>query len=69
MLDLQTMKLVILAKGLRVSEGASYEDSKIVYACSVEQIDSFYGHPKMIASFNKVTGWVTITGQESFKVS
>jgi hypothetical protein len=68
MLDLQTMKLVILAKGLRVSEGASYEDSKIVYACSVEQI-GYYGHPKMIASLNKATGWVTITGQESFKVS
>lgn len=68
MLDLETMKLVILAKGLRVS-AASYEDSQIVYACSVEQIDSFYGHPQMIASLNKATGWVTITGQESFKVS
>lgn len=67
MLDLETMKLVILAKGLRVSE-ASYEDSQIVYACSVEQI-GYYGHPKMIASLNKATGWVTITGQESFKVS
>lgn len=65
-MTLEQLKKMIADAGYKVFHSACWESEAMIYAFSVESCGpATYGHPKATACYNKMTGWLTMTGQPS----
>lgn len=68
-MSLQDLQKAVRDAGFKNFFSADWENEVHIYAFSVESYGpGSYGHPKFTAHFNKMTGYLSLTGKSAVKL-